>query len=93
MKGKNLSGELGGGGNTPGGPETPNHLSQDEIKDLENIKCDKCGCEVFVTGLELKLVPSVHPKSPPGDSAIQPVKSLACANCGAKKSIQEQQEE
>jgi hypothetical protein len=87
MKGQDLSDQLGGGGGQQ--PPNPPQLSKEQIKDLDNINCDECGCEVFVTGLQLKFIPSVHPASPPGDSALQPVQALACANCGEKKSLEE----
>lgn len=87
MKGKDLSGELGapdGGGRGPmGGPQ----FTDEEIQDMDTLGCESCGMTTFTEAIELKVVPSVHPKAPPGqtDDALQPVKTLACVNCGTKK--------
>lgn len=84
MNGKDLSDKLqGGGGQRP--PSQPN-FSKDEIDEMDEMNCEECGGVTFTEALQLKIVPSVHPKSPPGkDDAIQPVKTLACVNCGEPK--------
>lgn len=86
MKGKDLSDKLKGkaGGRGPmGGPQ----FTDEEIQDMETLACENCGMTTFTEAIELKVVPSVHPKAPPGqtEDALQPVKTLACVNCGTKK--------
>lgn len=89
MNGKDLSDQLsgagpGGGGRGPmGGPQ----FTDEEIREMDTIDCSNCGMTTFTEAIELKVVPSVHPKAPPGqtEDALQPVKTLACVNCGTKK--------
>lgn len=87
MKGKDL-GNLGPQQKSGGGPQRE-HLSKEEIKDLDSLACDECGNQTFTKGLVLKHVPSVHPSSPPGEEALQPVQAIACLNCGSQKDIHE----
>jgi len=91
-----LSDRLGGGspqppgGGQPGGGRPPQQpqLSKEEIQNMEEERCGACGNTTFTEALQLKVVPSVHPKSPPGDDdAIQPVKTLACVSCGEPKTM------
>lgn len=84
-----LSNKLGGGPPQGGGrpPQQP-QFSKEEIKEMEEKTCGECGNTTFTEALQLKTVPSVHPKSPPGDDdAIQPVKTLACVACGEPKTM------
>jgi hypothetical protein len=64
----------------PGGGQ-PN-FSQEELEDMDTLTCNNCGGETFNSALQFKEIPSVHPASPPGDSAIQPVQVFACVGCG-----------
>lgn len=81
MKGLNI-GQNGPQSGPPGGGAQPN-LSQEELEDLDSITCDECGGDTFDSALQMKEIPSVHPASPPGESAIQPVQVFACISCGS----------
>lgn len=78
---KDLS-NLGGNQQTPPGGGQPN-LSQEELEGMDTITCQNCGGQTFDSALQFKEIPSVHPASPPGESAIQPVQVFACQSCGA----------
>ena len=84
--GRPQPGQGGPGGRPPGQPQ----FSKEEIQDMDQERCGSCGNATFTEALQLKVVPSVHPKSPPGDGdAIQPVKTLACVSCGEPKTMSE----
>lgn len=86
-QGQDLSDKLSGAGGGGRGPMGGPNFTDEEIQDMDTLSCDNCGMTTFTEAIELKIVPSVHPKTPPGqtDDALQPVKTLACVNCGTKK--------
>lgn len=89
MDGKDLSDKLsgGGGGSQQRPPQQP-QFTKDEISEFDEETCENCGNTTFTEALQLKIVPSVHPKSPPGnEDAIQPVKTLSCVSCGEPKTM------
>lgn len=83
---KNIQGGMQQGSR---GPQKPD-LSQDEIDDLDALRCGECGSEAFISALQMKVIPSVHPASPAGSGGgIQPVQVFACLSCGKKADIEE----
>ncbi len=51
-----------------------------DLKDAENVKCEKCGNYSFVETYFIKrLSPLV---SPTGQEALIPIQTFACGNCG-----------
>ena len=77
-------GGLGRGGGTPQQPD----LTKEEIRKLESFRCKECGNETFISALQMKVIPSVHPASPPGGGGVQPVQVFACLGCGRRVDLE-----
>jgi len=69
-------------------PQQPD-LSSEEIRKLDSIRCKECGNDTFINALQMKVIPSVHPSSPPGGGGIQPVQVFACLSCGKRANLEE----
>lgn len=71
-----------------GGQQQQPDLSQEEIRDLDSVRCEECGNETFINALQMKVIPDVHPSSPPGGGGLQPVQVFACLGCGRKADLE-----
>ena len=65
-----------GSGQTPQQPATNVQINP---KDLEDIKCDKCGNFTFTRVVLMKRVPAIV--SPHGQDGVVPTEIFACAVC------------
>jgi len=87
MKNIPQGGGLGQQGPPQGGPQQPD-LSKEEIRELDSVRCKECGNETFISALQMKVIPSVHPTAPPGGGGIQPVQVFACLGCGRRADLE-----
>lgn len=64
-------------------------FSENELMELENIACTKCGGTLRINGTQLKKVPMTHPKNHSGQEATAILPVSECLVCLIKNALQQ----